>query len=300
MNFIGRSWRLFRASWAVLQANRSLTAFPAASALITIVVSLLYFLVVGAFFFLVPGLSDSVFNESSGEDNPVVVAFGIVVLFIYYLLASIISTYLGVALAANTERALDGGKPTVQEGLAVARQRLSPIIQFSALNAVIGVISSLLRGGDDDGPNLLGTLMAGLIEGAWSVITFLVVPIIAIKGVGAVDAIKESTGLLRRTFGEQLAGTTGMGLVFGVIGLLVFLVGGGLTALLGELLGVVGYGFGIIVLVIAFAILGVISATLTTIYKVAVYRYAETGSVPEEFEIELISGAFKPKNKRGI
>lgn len=300
MNMFGRSWRLFRASWAVLQANKSLTAFPAASAVITAGVSFVYFIIVVALVFIIPGLSESIFSESGGDEgNLVATVFGFVTLFVYYLLVSIVSTYLGVALAAAAEQAIDGGKPTVSDGLAVARQRLGPIVQFSALNAIVGVIVSALRGGNDDGPNIIGMILSSVIDMAWGVVTFLVVPVIAIKGVGAIDAIKESGSLLRKTFGEQLVGTGGMGLIMFLISLVVGAAGVGLTILLGELVGGFGYVLGIALLFIGVAIVAVIGSTLTTIYKVAVYRYAETGSVPDEFEIDLIRGAFKQKNKRG-
>jgi hypothetical protein len=44
--------------------------------------------------------------------------------------------------------------------------------------------------------------------------------------------------------------------------------------------------------------LAVIAGALSGIYQAALYRYAETGVVPDNFDIEMIKGAFKEKKKK--
>ena len=51
--------------------------------------------------------------------------------------------------------------------------------------------------------------------------------------------------------------------------------------------------------VIVMVVIGVIQGALSGIFQATVYRYAETGATPDNFDIELIQGAFKPKRKRG-
>ena len=63
-----------------------------------------------------------------------------------------------------------------------------------------------------------------IIGFAWSVATFLVVPVLVVEKVGPLDAIKRSASLLRKTWGEQLVGNFGIGLVFGLLVLLVVLL----------------------------------------------------------------------------
>jgi hypothetical protein len=48
-----------------------------------------------------------------------------------------------------------------------------------------------------------------------------------------------------------------------------------------------------ILLVLAFFMMVIISSTLSSIFKLALYNYAKTGQVPEGFSEELIIGAIK-------
>ena len=58
--------------------------------------------------------------------------------------------------------------------------------------------------------------VAGGLGVAWSLATFLVAPVLVDGRPGPVSAIGRSTGLLRQTWGEQVGGRVGIGLVFGV------------------------------------------------------------------------------------
>src|SRR3569623_330584 len=60
---------------------------------------------------------------------------------------------------------------------------------------------------------------------AWTVATFLVVPVLASQAVGPVDAVKRSVELLKRTWGENLIGTVGLGAAFGLMTFLAVLLG---------------------------------------------------------------------------
>jgi hypothetical protein len=125
------------------------------------------------------------------------------------------------------------------------------------------------------------------------VVTFLVIPVIAATGVGAIDAIKQSGSLLRKTWGEQIIGSGGIGLVFALAilaevaltGLLVVLVISSTAATIVVLiLGVLG-----------FVLLAVLNSALSGIYKAAVYEYAVSGEVVEQFDTMMIQGAFHAK-----
>ena len=50
--------------------------------------------------------------------------------------------------------------------------------------------------------------------------------------------------------------------------------------------------------VIAFIIVAIVQGALNGIYQAALFRYADTGTAPDDFDINLIQGAFKPKRKR--
>jgi hypothetical protein len=126
------------------------------------------------------------------------------------------------------------------------------------------------------------------------VATYLVVPVLVMEKVGPVDAVKRSGSLLKQTWGEQLVGNFGIGTVFGWIGFLVFLLGGGFVALAiatGSAALIVTAVLLTILMIIAVAL---INTTLKGIYTAAVYQYAATGETAA-FDPAMIKNAFKQK-----
>src|SRR5215212_10751368 len=70
-----------------------------------------------------------------------------------------------------------------------------------------------------------GRIVISLIGFAWNIATYLVVPVLAAEDIGPIDAVKRSTQLLKRTWGEQLVGNAGVGAVFGLMMFGIFLIG---------------------------------------------------------------------------
>ena len=108
------------------------------------------------------------------------------------------------------------------------------------------------------------------------------------------DAIKKSGSLLRQTWGEQIVGNASIGLIFGIISVVVGLVGFGLAAVVsaGAWPLAVGLGAITIAVILAIALLG---GTLSGIFTVALYRYATTGDAGSYFPVEAMNSAFRPK-----
>lgn len=295
MNIFGRSWSLFKSSWGVVRSEPSLIWFPVLSALLVVIASLLLLGVLVGVVALNPNLQQALNSTTAdtGESgSPLLAVAGVLVLFVYYLLVSTIATYFATGMAGAALRRLDGHDTSFAEGIQIANSRLGLILGFAAIEATVGVVLSLLRN-QRQGSNLAGNLLASLGNLAWGVATFLVIPVIADHPTSPFGAIKESTSLLRKTWGEQLIGSGGLGLIFGLLAaavvvltfLTVFLVSS-VAALLWTALGV---GVGALIL------LAVLNSTLSGIYKAAVYRYASQGQVATQFDRTLIQNAFHPK-----
>ena len=60
----------------------------------------------------------------------------------------------------------------------------------------------------------MGRFVAGLLGAAWTVVSFLVVPILVVENKNPFAALQESAGLVKKTWGEQVAGNFGFGLIF--------------------------------------------------------------------------------------
>jgi hypothetical protein len=215
-----------------------------------------------------------------------------VVLFFYYLVQYMVIIFANTALVGAAMIRLKGGDPTVNDGVRIATQRMGPILGYAAIAATVGVLLSFLR---DQQNNLLGRLVVGLIGGAWNIVTFLVVPVLAAENVGPIDAIKRSASLLKQTWGEQIVGNFAVGTIFFLLMLGCLIIFGPFIfmAFTAEQFALAA---GLVVtLVILWSILGIISSALTGIYKAALYQYALSGDTGQFFRADMVQHAFRAR-----
>jgi hypothetical protein len=141
----------------------------------------------------------------------------------------------------------------------------------------------------------IGRWIAGLLGLAFTVATFLTVPILVSREVGPVEAVKESAALLKKTWGENIIGNGGMGILFflfylAVIGIgFVFVFGVSQTgnpALIVLTLAMV---------VLAVVVVALVQSALQGVYSAALYRYASQGDAGGSFSTSLLGEAFRPK-----
>ena len=271
MSTFSRSWLLVKTAWGVLRADKELVVFPIVSAIGAILVTLL---------FAVPG-----FLLQSAGGNEV---FFYALLFLFYLVLYSVIIFANAALIGAALIRLRGGDPTLSDGLRIASSRFGAIVGYALIAATVGLIlQALSRRG------ALGDIVRSLIGIAWNLVTFLVVPVLVVEEVGPIEAVKRSAMLLRRTWGEQIAGGAGMGLIFFLFFLLAT-VGAGAGVALGVSLSSTALIVACIAAgVIAYIVLALLNATLGGIYAAAVYRYAAEGVLSEQFAPELIRDAFR-------
>ena len=275
MERIRRSWALAKASWAVLRADRELVVFPLISFFGLVAVLILYALPLA-----LVGL-----DLDRGQLTPA----GYVLTALLYVAAYTVTFFFQTALVGSAMIRLNGGDPTVSDGIKAASSRLPAIVGYAIIAATVGMILRFIS----ERAGFLGAIVAGIIGFAWSVATFLVVPVLVVEGVGPIEAVKRSGAMLRKTWGEQLVGGFGIGLVFSLIMFVVVIIGAtlivGLAAVSSSLMIV-----GIIALVLAVGAIALVSSALSGIYTAAVYRYATTGEAGQ-FGTETLAGAFRQK-----
>lgn len=282
----GRSWQLVKASWAVLQADKELLWFPVISGIVTILISMVMF---------IPSLIVTITLFTTGAGEGVSQIFGFAGLFIFYLVTYTISIYFNTALIGAAMIRMDGGDPSMKDGLDIANSRISKIIAFAAISATVGVVIRMLQ----ENGGLIGNIVSWLGGIAWTVATFLVIPVLVTQDIGPIDAVKRSASMLRETWGEQITGNWSIGGVFFLLYLLVILIGVVLGFLAGAVIQSTAAIIAVVVLVvIAMIMIGVVQGALNGIYQAALFRYADTGTAPDDFDINLIQGAFKEKKKR--
>ena len=120
--------------------------------------------------------------------------------------------------------------------------------------------------------------MAGLLGMAWTAVSFLVVPVMVVEGKSPLASLRESTKLLRQTWGEQLVSNFSFGLVFFVLAIPAFLVGGlGVVLLSGG--STVGGVVCIVLAIIYGVVVALIQSTLLCIFQASLYFHARGSGV---------------------
>jgi len=278
MNTFSNSWNMFKASLKVLAADKELLIFP--------IISSIGLMIVTATFAL-PMFLSGFFDQMVAGGMQI---SGIVVLFLFYVVQYTVIFFANTALVGASMIRLRGGDPTIGDGLRIAAKHFGPILGYALIAATVGVLlKSLSR------KSRLGRIIASLVGLAWNLATYLVVPILALEDVGPIEAIKRSVTYLKRTWGEQLVGSLGLGWIFAplyILALLIFvpvvlLILSGAEPNLWLLGGVV------VLLLLAFSIIGLIKSTLEGIYSAAVYQYAVEGKVSAYFDESLVRGAIR-------
>jgi hypothetical protein len=272
-----QGWELTRKSWTLLRSNRQLFRFPIYGALLALAAVAV---LVGPGLYLI-------------DDGQRVIGGLLTAIGLY--LATFISIYFGVGLAATADAIFHGREATVGDGLRVARERVSQIAGWAAVSALVGMLISLLQRGGSIGE----TIAAALIGTAWSLISFMSVPVIAFEGTGPFETLKRSATLFKQRWAGQVTGNVAIGGIVGLLGVLpaIALIAGGVylwssddggAGLAGGALIV---ALGIVLLVVSMLII----QALKGIFGVALYRFAAEGKVPAGFTQAELESAVRTK-----
>lgn len=258
-----RSWELVKASASVLRSDKELMLFPVISGMVSLVVLAT---------FLVPMSLLGLFAEGFGAGT---VVFG----FLFYFCQYSVVIFFNSALVAAAMIRLEGGDPTLADGFNAAKARIPAILGYAAIAATVGVLLQSLKNSKN---NFIVRLIGSGLGVAWTLATFLVVPVLVSRDVGPIDALKESVSLFRRTWGESAIGNVGIGAAFWVVTAGTVLVGVLLTILAAQ----AWLGLAILVgglFVVAVLLLGVFQSALSGVYSAALYRFATTNEAPPAF-----------------
>ena len=260
-------WQLTKVSLSILRREKGLILLPFLSLLTTGVAWILFFL--GIFFFV------------PNPTNPFGSVFFYAGLAVVYFITFFVSIYFNAAVMGAAMIRLNGGDPTISDGLKVANENLRRIAGWALLSATVGLILRAIA----DRAGIIGRIIAGFAGAAWGVITYLVVPVLIFEKVGPWAAVKRSGSLLRKTWGEAMGGYFSLGAIFLLLAL------PGLLLLLGGVAigGIVGLLIGGAVAIVYWLILGLLGAAAQSILVTALYRYATTGKLGFGFPEGLLA-----------
>ena len=277
---LSRSWALAKASAAVLRQDKELLLFPLCSAASLLVLTLA---------FVLPALGMGAIDhlvDDSGSIHPA----GYALAFLFYFSQYFIIFFFNAGLVGVAMMRLGGASPTFGDGLRMASRRAGAIAGYALIATTVGILLRTLQ----ERVGFIGRIIVALVGVAWNIATFLVVPVLVADDGGPIDAVKHSARLVKKTWGENIIGNAGIGIVFSILGLLLFLVGAAIVvmAILAKSIALVVVA--ILFTILALALTFLVQSALHGIYAAALYRFA-LGKPSAGFEGTVLQAAFAAK-----
>ncbi len=271
---------LAKISWCTLRDHKALMAFPVMGIVLALIIGLL---------FTLPGILLITLTD---------VLWAAIILFAIsgYLIA-FTGVFVGVGLCATVDKVLRGEDARFADGIHVARERIPEIAKWALMIATVALVIRVIQSKFDGIGGVVGAL-SGL---AWSLVSFLAIPVITFEGLGPIKALKRSSSLFKQRWGQQVVGQAITG---GVVGVLIVLPGIALV-IIGAIMiggGTVAAGVAVLVIGAVLMIIGsVVGGTLSQILSVALYRYAADGQAVGPFSSDTLQGVVRPpRGARGV
>lgn len=240
---------LTKASWRVLRQHPILMWFPILS-----VVSMLAVILV---------LGPILLRDEPTWAALLAMAFAIHVVGIFY----------NVALTSQALRALRGEAASIGAGITAALERPGAIASLAAVTAPVGLLLGLLG----RSTNAAVKIARFVIGTAWSLATYLAIPVMVQERRGGVPSLRRSGELFKRTWGETALSEVGARVITAHLAIVLLVVAALIVKLFGDSALTM---LALLALVAGF--IGLIGA-LEAIYRAALYVFASEGVVPAPF-----------------
>jgi len=219
--------------------------------------------------------------EETVSDNTVILLAAV---FLGYLGTTFVSVFFTAALVAESREVFAGNRVSLKRGIAAAWDAKYQLLAWAVIAATVGVIIDAIESSD----SIIGQVFAWVFGVAWSVITFLVVPVAVLGEDSSVRGMFSRSGrTFRENIGETVVGVFAPRVVGGVIAVLTI----GVVVALLEL----GVTWLVVfpVLVVGLVAAQLLSTTVRGIVKTSLYVYATEGKQPRGFDSGRLSSMLK-------
>ena len=261
-----RGWNITKLGMHVVRADPELMVYTFLSGLFSI----------GAVIFLLTATGGIGFFTGGEEGFESGMLVG---MFLTYMAVGMITVFWNAAIIASAyERITTGSNPSFSYGIKEAAKRLPAIIIWGLISGTVGLIVGLLEGmAHDDNPvvRVIGSLASFLVQVAWWMTTFFVVPMLVLEGYQVGECMRRSPELFKQTWGEDVVSTGGTGIVNFLVIMLVVLICMPLFAL-GEL----GMGLAFTLMFIGIGLSVLFFTACEAVNRASLYYYAKTGEAP--------------------
>ncbi len=276
MGKIATTLSLMKSSWQILKRDRELLLFPVLSGICCLSLMAIFIVQTLDHGWLKPIAG----HLATGQKNTLYW-----LMFLFYYCNYLIIIFFNSAIIACAVIRMDGGNPTVSDGLQAAVNRFPQIALWALIAATVGFLLGMVESGSRRGRSII-TAILGI---AWSVVTYLAIPLIVVEKTNPFFAMDYSMEMMRRTWGEQVIGNFSFGLIFTLFSLPVF----PLIFLMNMKWGTPSLLPIFAIAIIYFIILGIFQSALQTIFNAVIYVFARDGKVPEGFSAGQLKEAMR-------
>lgn len=274
MERITRTWSLMRMSWRILTEDKKILLFP--------FMSLVSCLAVAATF-IIPLFVTGKWHPPTKDATTIqqICYYGF--LFLYYYCNYFVIVFFNTGLVSYIVMRMNGDHPTIGDAFSASLARLPLIAGWALIAATVGLLLKII----EDRSDTIGQIVAGILGAAWAMATFLVIPVLVVEQKNPFSAVKESTLLLKQTWGERIL----MRFSFSTITFFLLLPAIGLVVLGAMAHSVIALGVSIAVAVFYIILLTLVQSALEAIFQTAIYFYARHSMVPAGFDESVLQGA---------
>jgi Family of unknown function (DUF6159) len=278
MEKITRTWSLMKMSWRILMEDKKILIFPLLSGLSCLATFAA---------FIIPLVMTHKWKPPVAHAPPqeLIAYYGF--WFLFYYCNYFLIVFFNAALVSHVVMRMNGDSPTIGDGFNAAVRRLPLIVGWALIAATVGFALKII----EDRSDKIGSFVAAILGGAWGMVTFLVIPVLVVEQRNPFSALKESTVLLKKTWGERIM----MNFSFSTISFLLSLPVIGIVVM-----GILSHNTIIMAVCIAsavlfFILLALVQSALEAIFQTAIYFYARNNQVPNGFDESVLQDAMAPR-----
>jgi hypothetical protein len=288
----GTSWRLVKSSFVFLVANTDLLLYP----IVMVVLSALA-LVLGTLGVLLWADFDiSILMELPWQQRTALT-------FVFYVGTYCIAIYTNTALVTTVLQIMDGETPDMAAAWREATQRLPAIVGYAMIMATIGMALRLIlrplgMAGRLAAPALQRVVVFTVMGLAWHLVPYFVIPVMIAEKAGPFQAIRQSSALIKRVWGDDVVVNASVWLIFALPLVIVLLLGGP------TIVWAIATGGEFRVMVTVYVVVMLILVTLLLklamdgVFAAATYRFATTGATSAWFGESDLRQAFRNRPSR--
>ncbi len=276
MGKIETTLSLMKASWQILKKDRELLLLPVISGICCLSVMVI---------FIFQGIGHGWFKHLGPQATREQKNIAYLLIFLFYYCNYLVIIFFNAAIIACAVIRMDGGDPTLADGLQAAVNRFPQIAVWALIASTVGFLLGMV----ESNSRRWRGFIASILGIAWTMVSYFAIPLIVVEKTNPLIALDRSLFLMHNTWGEQVVGNFSFGLIFTLFSLPVL-----------PLILIMNRYWGTHLLlpifacaIIYFIVLGIFQSALQNIFNAVMYVFARDGKAPEGFSAGQLKEAMQ-------